>query len=127
MFEDIRNTGDEHGSASSGIAPSPIHLDEDEADNDGESEAEEVTPTNVQGLKRGGGASNMKSKKPNTSGGNWFHEQTGKILEMNERTTASCESIAKREDLSGCSIQAVMALVKDCGAVHQPMSILLQL
>jgi hypothetical protein len=86
-----------------------------------------VTPTNVQGLKRGGGASNMKSKKPNTSGGNWFHEQTGKILEMNERTTASCESIAKREDLSGCSIQAVMALVKDCGAVHQPMSILLQL
>jgi hypothetical protein len=55
MFEDIRNTGDEHWSASSGIAPSPIHLDEDEADNDGESEAEEVTPTNVQGLKRGGG------------------------------------------------------------------------
>jgi hypothetical protein len=99
------------------LAPSPIHLDEDEADNDGESEAEEVTPTNVQGLKRGGGASNMKGKKPKTSGGDWFHEQMGKTMEMNERTIASCESIAKREDLSACSIQVVMALVKDCGAV----------
>jgi hypothetical protein len=55
----------------------------------------------------------MKGKKSKTSGGNRFHEQMGKILEMNERTTASCESIAKREDLSGCSIQAVMVLVKD--------------
>jgi hypothetical protein len=64
--------------------------DEDEADNDDESE--EVTPTSVQGLNRGGGASNMKGKKPKTSGGNWFHEQPGKIVEMNERTTTSCES-----------------------------------
>jgi hypothetical protein len=127
MFEDIRNTGDEHWSTSSGIAPSPIHLDEDEADNDGESEAEEVTPTNVQGLKRGGGASNMKGKKPKTSGGNWFHGQMGKIVEMNERTTTSCESIAKREDLSGCSNQDVMALVKDCGVVPSTDEHLLQL
>jgi hypothetical protein len=37
--------------------------DEDEADSDDESEVEEVTPTNVQGLKRGGGASNMNGKK----------------------------------------------------------------
>ena len=37
-------------------------------------------------------------------------------MEMNERTTASCESIARREDTSSCSIQDVMALVKDCGA-----------
>jgi hypothetical protein len=59
----------------------------------------------------------MKGKKPKTSGCNWFHEQMGKIVEMNERTIASCESIAKREDLYGCSIQDVMALVKDCGAV----------
>ena len=53
MFEDIRNTGDEHWSAASGIAPSPIPLDdEDEADNDDDdSEPEEVTPTSVQGLK----------------------------------------------------------------------------
>jgi hypothetical protein len=127
MFEDIRNTGDEHWSASSGIAPSPANLsrhtcpisvdDEDEADNDDDSEPEKVTPTSVHGLKRGGGASNMKGKKPKTSGGNWFHEQLGKIVEMNEKTTASYESIAKREDLSGCSIKNVMALVKDCGAV----------
>jgi hypothetical protein len=127
MFEDIRNTGDEHWSASSGIAPSPANLsrhtspisvdDEDEADNDDDSEPEEVTPTSVHGLKRGGGASNMKGKKPKTSGGNWFHEQLGKIVEMNERATTSCESIAKREDLSGCSIQNVMALVKNCDSV----------
>ena len=118
MFEDIRNIGDEHWSASSGIAPSPIPLDdEDEADNDDDdSEPEEVTPTSVQGLKRGRGANNMKEKKHKTSTGNWFHEQMGKIVEMNERKTASCESIAKREDLSGCSIENVMALVKDCGA-----------
>nr|TKW02834.1 hypothetical protein SEVIR_7G035700v2 [Setaria viridis] len=41
----------------------------------------------------------------------------GKIVEMNERTTASCESIARREGKSGCSIQNVMVLVKECGAV----------
>jgi hypothetical protein len=34
---------------------------------------------------------------------------------MNERTTTSCESIARREDNSGCSIKYVMALVKECG------------
>ncbi|OEL17468.1 hypothetical protein BAE44_0021513 [Dichanthelium oligosanthes] len=39
----------------------------------------------------------------------------GKIVDMNKRTTASCESIARREDKSGCSIQDVMALVKECG------------
>jgi hypothetical protein len=59
----------------------------------------------------------LRQQKQKTSDGNWFHEQMGKIVEMNERTTASCESIAKREDLSGCSIQDVMALVKDCGVV----------
>ena len=41
----------------------------------------------------------------------------GKIVEMNERTTASCESIARREDKSSCSIKDVMALVKECGVV----------
>nr|XP_034584533.1 uncharacterized protein LOC117847427 [Setaria viridis] len=126
MFEDLRNTGDDHWCASSGARPSqtnldcdtsPINLDdEDEADNDDESELEEVTPTTVRG-KRGRVADNKKGKKPKTSGGLWFQEQMGKIVEMNERTTASCESIARREDKSGCSMQDVMALVKECGAV----------
>nr|XP_034571003.1 elastin-like [Setaria viridis] len=112
----------------SGIAPSSANLsresspipidDEDEADKvDSDSEPEEVTPRSVQGSKRGRGASNMKGKKPKTSTGHWFQEQMGKIVEMNERTTASCESIARREDTSGCSIQDVMALVKNCGAL----------
>nr|TKW33695.1 hypothetical protein SEVIR_2G256600v2 [Setaria viridis] len=96
IFEDLRNT--------------------DEAENDYYSESEEVTPRSVQVSKRGRGASNMKGKKPKISTGQWFQEQIGKIVEMNERTTASCESIARREDTSGCSIQDVMALVKDCGA-----------
>jgi hypothetical protein len=49
----------------------PIHLD-DEEHSDDDSELEEVTSTNVQGLKRGGGASNMKGKKPKTSGDHWL-------------------------------------------------------
>jgi hypothetical protein len=36
---------------------------------------------------------------------------------MNETKTTSCESIARREDKSGCSIRDVMTLVKDCGIV----------
>jgi hypothetical protein len=40
-----------------------------------------------------------------------------KIVEMNERTTTSCESIARREDKFGSSITNVMALVRDCGVV----------
>ena len=40
----------------------------------------------------------------------------GKIVEMNERTIVSCESIARREEQPGCSIQDVMALVEECGA-----------
>jgi hypothetical protein len=123
MFEDIRNTGDDHWHASSGLPPSqasppqsPILVrDEDEALHE-DSEAEEVTPTSGRG-KRGKGADSNKGKKPKTNAGHWFHEQMGKIVEMNERTTASCESIAMREDKSGCSIKDVMVLVKECGVV----------
>jgi hypothetical protein len=125
MFEDIRNTGDDHWCASSGVAPSqfspptsPIHVDDqDEAVNvENDSEPEEITPTSAKG-KRGKSVDNNKGKKPKTNTGHWFHEQLGKIVEMNERTTASCESIAMKEDNSGCSIKDVMALVKECGAV----------
>jgi hypothetical protein len=120
MFEDIRNTDDDHWCASSGVAPSqfsppasPIHVDdEDEAVNaDNDSESEEITPTSAKG-KRGKSIDINKGKKPKTSTGHWFHDQLGKIVEMNERTTASCESIARREDNSGCSIKDVTALVK---------------
>src|SRR5438128_265851 len=80
-----------------------------------DSEPEEVTPTSARG-KRGRVHGNSKGKKPKTSTSHWFEEHMGRIVEMNERTTTSCESIARREDKSGCSIQDVMALVKDCGA-----------
>jgi len=38
------------------------------------------------------------------------------LVEMNERAITSCESIVKREDKSGCSIQEVMVLLKECDA-----------
>ncbi|RLN41784.1 uncharacterized protein C2845_PM01G45510 [Panicum miliaceum] len=71
MFEDIRNTGDDHWCASSGVAPSqfnpppsPIPVDyQDEAVNeDNDSEPEKVTPTSGKG-KRGKGADNNKRKE----------------------------------------------------------------
>jgi hypothetical protein len=75
-----------------------------------------VTPISGR-AERGRGAYNTKGKKPKTSTNHWFHKQMGKIVEINERTTASCESIAKREDNSGWSMKDVMLLVKECGAV----------
>ena len=47
MFEDLRNTGDDHFGASSGVIPhSPTRLEgNDEAeDDDGDNDPEEVTP-----------------------------------------------------------------------------------
>ncbi|CAN6292135.1 unnamed protein product [Urochloa humidicola] len=125
MFEDLRNTGDDHWCASSGVAPSqptppqsPIPIDdEDDAINEeNDSDPEDLTPTSGRG-KRGKVSDKNKGKKAKTSTGQWFQEQMGKIVEMNERTTAPCESIARREDKSGCSIPEVMALVKECGVV----------
>lgn len=125
MFEDIRNTGDDHWSACSGIAPSQetslscgnslVNLD-DEDDEDSDKELE--TPTSRERGKRNARAPKSEAKKPKTSTGRWLQDQMGKIVQMNERTTASCESIAKREDRSGYSIQDVMALVNECGAAQ---------
>ena len=53
MFEDLRNTGDDHWGASSGVPPSQANMscdnshinvdDEEEGDNDDDSEPEQVT------------------------------------------------------------------------------------
>jgi hypothetical protein len=122
MFKDLRNTGDDHCSASSGIAPSsansPIPVnDEDELEHDDDSDPEEVTTMSLPSSKRGRGARNKKEKKTKTSTRHWLQEEMGKLVKMNERTTASCESIARREDAFGCSIKDVMTLVKSCGAI----------
>ena len=49
MFEDLRNTGDDHWGPSSGVAPSQaIPLDdddEDEGENEDDSDPDEVTPS----------------------------------------------------------------------------------
>lgn len=46
-----------------------------------------------------------------------MQDQIKRIVDMSEKSTASFESFAKREDLSGFAIKDVMALVKDCGVV----------
>lgn len=122
MFEDLRNSGDDHWCASSGLAPSqgsPSGEDEEEEediDNEDESETEEVTPCSTRAKRVAPTNTKDKGKQPKTSGGIWFQEQMGKLIDMNERTTTSCESIARREHKSEPSIKDVMALVKECGA-----------
>jgi hypothetical protein len=96
MFEDLRNTGDDHWSASTGVPPSPtnrshensaINIDEEQDDDiSDDSEPEEVTPTSGKGKIRQG-SRKKKGKKPKTSTGHWFQEQMSKIVEMNEMTT----------------------------------------
>ena len=92
---------------SSGVAPSPANQchdnlpinvdDEDEAGNGDDSEPVEMMPTSDKGKRgRGSTSTNPKGKKPKTSTGHLFQDQMDKIVEMNERTTASCESIARR-------------------------------
>lgn len=46
-----------------------------------------------------------------------MQDQIKRIVDMNEKSTSSFESFAKREGLSGFAIKDVMALVKDCGAM----------
>lgn len=129
MFEDIRNTGDDHWNPCSGVAPtqhehtpvssSQINIDDDEEEvnyND-DSEPEDVTPTSSRSV-RARVTSQGKGKKRKTSGGRWFQDKIGELVAMNERTTASCESmaLASKEPKSDFSIKEVMALVKACGA-----------
>jgi hypothetical protein len=65
MFEDLRNTGDDHFSASSGLIPehSPL-INLDGGDEGGDSEEEEVTPPLKGKGKRIVGAENDKRKRP---------------------------------------------------------------
>lgn len=123
MFEDLRNTGDDHWSASSGLPPtqqnveqSPINVDvEFEPTNEDDSEPEEITPSSGK-VKRPRIPANNKGKRARSGKGSWVSDGFDQILEMTKRTTETCESIARREDTYGCSIQQVMTLVKECGA-----------
>ena len=127
MFEDLRNSGDDHWAPTSGATPQNIEDRQDE-DNDAdhgeplegqdETEDEDATPTCGKG-KRRRVADNDKGKKPKSSGRHWMQEHMAKIVELNEKTSASCESIvlARMQDGPSCSIKQVMDLVKTCGAV----------
>ncbi|XP_062183683.1 uncharacterized protein LOC133887729 [Phragmites australis] len=121
MFEDLRNTGDDHFCASSGVIPqSPnggSNGGDEEVESDDDSEPEEITPSGKGKGKRPSGDDKDKGKRAKTSGGKWIEDQISKIVSLNERSTASVESMARREDNSGCSIKEVMAIVKECGAI----------
>jgi hypothetical protein len=73
MFDDLRNTGDDHLCASSSLIPehSPL-INLDGGDNDGDSEdvsseEEEVTPPPKGKGKRSAGGENDKRKRPKTN------------------------------------------------------------
>jgi hypothetical protein len=123
MFENLHNTGDDHWSAGSSVAPSQssdnsaIDLDAEDDPDNSDSESEEWTPTTEQNKRAERVNVNNKGKKPKTHVGHWFQEQMALLVQQSERTTTSAESIARREDKSGCFIQDVMKLVKECGAI----------
>ncbi|PAN13311.1 hypothetical protein PAHAL_2G327700 [Panicum hallii] len=123
MFEDIRNTGDDHWSPSSGAAPNTQDTepdddkDEDYEANEASDDCHEISPEPSKGKRPAPTSRKDKGKKPKTSGGHWVQDQLTKLVSMSERSTASCESLARREDTSGCSIKDVMILVRECGAV----------
>lgn len=63
------------------------------------------------------GEKDNKGKNAKTTGGQWMQGQMAKIIQLNEKTTASCESIvlARTQEMSGTSIKDAMELVKACG------------
>jgi hypothetical protein len=84
MFEDLRNTGDDHFGGSSDLIPEHnplINLEDGDEDGDSEdvsSEEEEVTPPKGKG-KRIVGAENDKGKRTKTSDGQWMQDQVSKM------------------------------------------------
>jgi hypothetical protein len=129
MYEDIRNTGDDHWAPSSGTTPQILEGEttENTDDKDGDYEAnddkdedyeecEEVSPTTAKGKRHVSVGRKDKGKKPRSLGGHWVQDQLSKLVTASEKSTTSIESLARKED-NGCSIRDVMALVKECGAV----------
>jgi hypothetical protein len=111
MFEDIRNTGEDHWAPSSGNAPQSLEgeygnendeKDEDYEGNEGSDECEEVTPFSDKGKCPTTHSQKDKGKKPKTIIGLWVQDQLTKLVTITERITASCESLARREDIFGC-------------------------
>ena len=126
MFEDIRNTGEDHWSPAMGNLPlspvrasTPIEVEEHEGDNDDNdnSEQEDESPSSVKG-KRTCGSSNTKGKKLK-SGSAIMQNQLKRIVELSEMSHASFAAFAqKREETLACTIKDVMEMVEECGAVE---------
>lgn len=101
MFDDIRNTGEDHWSPAMGTLPqSPVRtltaIDieelEDENDDKYNSDHEDESPIGTKG-KRPCSSSNDKGKKPK-SGSVIMQDQLRRILELNEKSHASFEAFA---------------------------------
>ncbi|PUZ70658.1 hypothetical protein GQ55_2G251300 [Panicum hallii var. hallii] len=126
MFEDIRNSGDDHWAPSSGAAPTNQQdaeadeaedKDEDYEANEASDDCEEYSPEPSKGKRPAPSNRKDKGKKPKSSGGHWVQKELSKLVTLSERSTASCESLARKDESSGCSIRDVMTLVRECGAV----------
>ena len=100
MFDDIRNTGEDHWSPAMGTLPeSPVRtsivVDIEELEDDKyNSDREDESPIGMKG-KRACGHSNDKGKKPK-SGSVVMQDQLRRILEINEKSHASFEAFAKK-------------------------------
>ena len=100
MFKDIRNACDDHWGPSSGSMPQETE-EQPEDDNDKEehmddnadSDGNDDTPSSSKGKKRRVADKDNKSKKAKTTRGQWMQDQMAKIVQLNEKTSASCESI----------------------------------
>jgi hypothetical protein len=103
MFDDLRNTGDDHFGAPSGLIAehSPlINLDsgDEGGDNEDVSSEEEVTPPHKGKGKRIVGAENDKGMRPKTSAGQCMQDQVSKIMSFHERSAMSVESMVARKE-----------------------------
>jgi hypothetical protein len=122
IFEDLRNTGDDHFDASSGLIPknNPL-INLDGGDEGGDSEdvfsEEEVTPPPKGKGKRIVATENDKGKRLKISAGQCMQDQISRIMSFHERSATSVESIVTRKEKNkGLTIKEVMTIVKECGA-----------
>nr|ACN33791.1 unknown [Zea mays] len=116
MFEDLRNTGDDHWVPTSGELPQDTEAQIHDAINiedENASDCGEDTPSSSTSKRRRVVVTD-KGKKPKTTGGQWMQDQMSKLFELNKQTTTSCESmvLARTQETPGSSIKDVMQLDK---------------
>ncbi|KAK3150817.1 hypothetical protein QOZ80_3AG0238170 [Eleusine coracana subsp. coracana] len=128
IFEDLRNTGDDHFGASSGLIPeeSPlINLDVDEEgssdDVDSEEEEEEVSPPPKGKGKMGiVAATDDKGKRPKTSEGIWMQDQMSSSESDNESDVTASDD----DNVSASDVQVLKKHLKLQASLVSTVSII---